>query len=152
MEKQKYSYMFFFYIFVIMIDQVSNFRLAILLFLFNWYTMIKLIVCYFVWIKWLYTEALPNNPKVEVNIEGKFQFRPPLKCRDKKSVLRLLKQHDLKGLGGILRDDVVESVPHAEKVLKVGFLTILLIINSVELLNWHVFSSCTRSYRLLNQK
>ncbi len=78
----------------------------------------------FVLIKWLYTEALPNNPKVDVNIEGKFSFRPPLKCRDKKSVLRLLKQHDLKGLGGILRDDVVESVPHAEKVLKVSLLTI----------------------------
>lgn len=66
------------------------------------------------------SEALPNNPKIEVNLEGKFQFKPPLKCRDKKSLLRLLKQHDMKGLGGILRDDVTESVPHAERVLKVS--------------------------------
>lgn len=51
--------------------------------------------------------------------EGKYTFKPPLPCRDKKSLLRLLKQHDMKGLGGILRDEVIESVPHAERVLKV---------------------------------
>lgn len=65
------------------------------------------------------SEALPNNPKIEVTLEGKYQFKPPLKCRDKKSLLRLLKQHDTKGLGGIMRDDVVESVPHAERIFKV---------------------------------
>ncbi|ODN04607.1 General transcription factor IIE subunit 2 [Orchesella cincta] len=68
--------------------------------------------------QWLLAEALPNNPKIEATLDGKFQFKPPLRCRDKKSLLRLLKQHDLKGMGGILRDDVVESVPHAERVLK----------------------------------
>lgn len=31
---------------------------------------------------------------------------------------RLLKQQDLKGLGGILLDDVQESLPHCEKALK----------------------------------
>jgi transcription initiation factor TFIIE subunit beta len=68
--------------------------------------------------QWLLTEALPNNPKIELTADGKYQFKPPLKCRDKKSLLRLLKQHDIKGLGGIFRDDVIESVPHAERVLK----------------------------------
>lgn len=31
---------------------------------------------------------------------------------------RLLKQHDLKGLGGVLLEDVQESLPHSEKALK----------------------------------
>ena len=33
--------------------------------------------------------------------------------------MKILKQHDLKGLGGILLDDVQESLPNHEKVLKV---------------------------------
>lgn len=41
------------------------------------------------------------------------------KIKDKKSLLRLLKQHDLKGLGGILLDDIQESLPHCDKHLKV---------------------------------
>lgn len=32
--------------------------------------------------------------------------------------MRLLKQHDLKGLGGILLEDVEESLPLCEKILK----------------------------------
>lgn len=42
------------------------------------------------------------------------------KIKDKKSLLRLLKQHDLKGLGGILLEDVQESLPHCDKHLKVN--------------------------------
>lgn len=33
-------------------------------------------------------------------------------------MLRLLKQQDLKGLGGILLEDVQESLPHCDKALK----------------------------------
>lgn len=40
------------------------------------------------------------------------------KIRDRKSLLRLLKQQDLKGLGGILLEDIQESLPHSEKALK----------------------------------
>jgi transcription initiation factor TFIIE subunit beta len=40
------------------------------------------------------------------------------KIRDGKTLLKLLKQHDLKGLGGVLLDDIQESLPHCEKVLK----------------------------------
>lgn len=42
------------------------------------------------------------------------------KIKDKKSLLRLLKQHDLKGLGGILLEDIQESLPHCDKHLKVS--------------------------------
>lgn len=68
--------------------------------------------------QWLQTEALVNNPKIEVNPEGKFLFKAPYKIRDKKGLLRLLRQHDLKGLGGIMLEDVQESLPHCEKALK----------------------------------
>lgn len=66
------------------------------------------------------TEALVNNPKIEANPEGKFLFKAPYKIRDKKGLLRLLRQHDLKGLGGIMLEDVQESLPHCEKALKVS--------------------------------
>ncbi|XP_073995796.1 transcription factor IIEbeta [Rhodnius prolixus] len=68
--------------------------------------------------QWLQTEALVNNPKIEANPEGKFLFKAPYKIRDKKGLLRLLRQHDLKGLGGIMLEDVQESLPHCEKALK----------------------------------
>ncbi|CAH2075978.1 unnamed protein product, partial [Iphiclides podalirius] len=68
--------------------------------------------------QWLQTEALQNNPKIECTPDGKYIFKPVYKIKDKKSLLRLLKQHDLKGLGGILLEDVQESLPHCERALK----------------------------------
>lgn len=40
------------------------------------------------------------------------------KLKDRKSLLKLLKQQDLKGLGGVLLEDIQESLPHCEKALK----------------------------------
>ncbi|XP_053612209.1 transcription initiation factor IIE subunit beta isoform X2 [Plodia interpunctella] len=68
--------------------------------------------------QWLQTEALQNNPKIECTHDGKYIFKPVYKIKDKKSLLRLLKQQDLKGLGGILLEDVQESLPHCERALK----------------------------------
>ncbi|XP_066994949.1 transcription initiation factor IIE subunit beta [Anabrus simplex] len=69
--------------------------------------------------QWLLTEALQNNPKIEVSPDGKFIFKASYKIRDRKGLLRLLKQQDLKGLGGILLEDIQESLPHCDKALKV---------------------------------
>jgi len=66
---------------------------------------------------WLITEALPNNPKLQEQ-EGKWIFKPALPVRDRKSMLKLLRQHDMKALGGILLDDIQESLPHCDKVMK----------------------------------
>ncbi|XP_034938775.1 general transcription factor IIE subunit 2 [Chelonus insularis] len=68
--------------------------------------------------QWLQTEALIQNPKIEVTSDNRFCFKPMYKLKDKKSLTRLLKQHDLKGLGGILLEDIQESLPHCEKHLK----------------------------------
>ncbi|XP_069165593.1 transcription initiation factor IIE subunit beta [Procambarus clarkii] len=67
--------------------------------------------------QWLITEALPNNPKVH-EVDGKYNFKPPLPVRDRKSLLKLLRQHDMKGHGGVLLDDIQESLPHCDKVMK----------------------------------
>ncbi|KAG0727791.1 Transcription initiation factor IIE subunit beta [Chionoecetes opilio] len=67
--------------------------------------------------QWLVVEALPNNPKVQ-EVEGKYLFKPPLPVRDRKSLLKLLRQHDMKGHGGVLLDDIQESLPHCDKVIK----------------------------------
>lgn len=48
----------------------------------------------------------------------RFAFKPVYKIKDGKSLLRLLKQQDLKGLGGVLLEEVQESLPHCEKALK----------------------------------
>lgn len=65
------------------------------------------------------SEALQNNPKLDVTPDGtRFAFKPVYKIKDGKSLLRLLKQQDLKGLGGVLLEEVQESLPHCEKALK----------------------------------
>ncbi|XP_076268976.1 transcription factor IIEbeta [Rhynchophorus ferrugineus] len=69
--------------------------------------------------QWLQTEALANNHKIEVTPDGKYLFKATYKLKDRKSLLKLLKQQDLKGLGGILLEDVEESLPHCEKALKI---------------------------------
>ncbi|KAL1488043.1 hypothetical protein ABEB36_015414 [Hypothenemus hampei] len=69
--------------------------------------------------QWLRTEALTNNPKIEVTPDAKYLFKPTYKLKDRKSLLKLLKQQDLKGLGGVLLEDIQESLPHCEKALKI---------------------------------
>ena len=68
-------------------------------------------------------QALLNNPKLSVRQEDgvdKFLFKPIYDVRDRKGLLNLLKKHDLLGLGGVLLDDVEESVPNFQKVLRVS--------------------------------
>lgn len=48
-----------------------------------------------------------------------FAFRPVFKLKDGRSLLKLLKSYDLRGLGGIMLDEIQESLPHCEKVLKI---------------------------------
>ncbi|KAJ8970930.1 hypothetical protein NQ317_017248 [Molorchus minor] len=69
--------------------------------------------------QWLQTEALVNNPKIEVSLDNKFIFKALYRLKDRKSLLKLLKQQDLKGLGGVLLEDVQESLPHCDKALRI---------------------------------
>ncbi|XP_052256979.1 general transcription factor IIE subunit 2-like isoform X1 [Dreissena polymorpha] len=65
---------------------------------------------------WLATEALPNNQKLvqsEEDGEKKYVYKPKYNIRDRKALLNLLKRNDLNGSGGVLMDDVDESLPNA---------------------------------------
>jgi len=72
---------------------------------------------------WLASEALLSNPKIDVKqIENvnKFSYKPPLELKGKKksALLKLLrKQHD-KCEGAITVEDVRESIPQADKIIK----------------------------------
>ncbi|KAH0628497.1 hypothetical protein JD844_009770 [Phrynosoma platyrhinos] len=67
--------------------------------------------------QWLMSEALVNNPKIEV-VDGKYAFKPKYNLKDKKALLRLLDKHDQRGLGGILLEDIEEGLPNAQKAIK----------------------------------
>nr|XP_061832895.1 general transcription factor IIE subunit 2-like [Nerophis lumbriciformis] len=68
--------------------------------------------------QWLMTEALVNNPKIDVR-DGTYGFKPKYNLKDKKALLRLLDKHDQLGLGGVLLDDVEEGLPNSAKAIKV---------------------------------
>ncbi|XP_068691726.1 transcription initiation factor IIE subunit beta-like [Montipora foliosa] len=66
---------------------------------------------------WLANEALKGNSKL-VHKEGKFSFKPKYYVKDKKQLLKLLERHEESGSGGILLDDIRESLPDADEVVK----------------------------------
>ncbi|XP_013780156.1 general transcription factor IIE subunit 2-like [Limulus polyphemus] len=67
---------------------------------------------------WLTTEALVNNPKIQTTPDGRYVFKPVYNIKDRKSLLRLLDKHDQRGIGGILLEDIQESLPNADKIIK----------------------------------
>lgn len=71
---------------------------------------------------WLETGALRDNPKVRVVEEGtevKYAFKPPFPdLTDRKTLMRLLLKYDTQGKGGIALEDLLESLPRCEKILK----------------------------------
>lgn len=67
---------------------------------------------------WLINEALKSNPKIQSNIDGTYIFKPPFQIMNRKGLLKLLRQHDLRGHGGIFYEDVLESLPKCEKIVR----------------------------------
>ncbi|XP_038076954.1 general transcription factor IIE subunit 2-like [Patiria miniata] len=75
---------------------------------------------------WLINEALPNNPKMVME-DGKYFYKATFTLRSRKGLERLLKKHDQQGLGGIMMDDIQESLPNYEKCIKaLGDLVIII--------------------------
>lgn len=68
---------------------------------------------------WLKTEALINNPKIEIVNGESYKYKPKYCIKDKKALIRLLDKNDQNGLGGLLREDVEESLPHANRCLRI---------------------------------
>jgi len=71
--------------------------------------------------QWLEAEALNNNPKIKVCADihpTSYQFKPPFELRNKKMLIKLLKQRDLNGEGGVYRDDIHESLAKGDKIVQ----------------------------------
>ena len=71
---------------------------------------------------WLETEALKNNPKISTSVgSGKdgattYMFKPPFNILNRKALLKLVKQYSIKGKGGIMLEDLQESLPRYDNV------------------------------------
>ncbi|XP_033624780.1 general transcription factor IIE subunit 2-like [Asterias rubens] len=75
---------------------------------------------------WLINEALPNNPKIGIE-DGKYFYKATFHLRNRKALLRLLTKYDQQGLGGIMMDDIQESLPNYENCIKnLGDLVIII--------------------------
>ncbi|KAH9423880.1 Transcription initiation factor IIE subunit beta [Dermatophagoides pteronyssinus] len=68
--------------------------------------------------QWLLTEALPDNPRININDNGKYSYKPIFNIRDRKSLIRLLEKYDSRGLGAISYEDIKESLPNADRIIK----------------------------------
>jgi len=72
---------------------------------------------------WLENDALKNNPKIEIvpgdeEGEKKYEFKPAIPVKDRKSLLQYLDKQESEGLGGVLMDDIEEALPHAQKAIR----------------------------------
>lgn len=74
---------------------------------------------------WLENEALEQNIRVNVirPDQGqtgpiKYQFKPLLNIKDRKSLRRYLEKQYQNGQGGVLLDDILESMPNANEAVK----------------------------------
>lgn len=68
---------------------------------------------------WFIIEVLNNNFKIRVLENGqKYVFKFKFDIRDKISLMKLLKNYDLYGLGGVMKEDVEELFLNVEKVFK----------------------------------
>uniref|UniRef100_A0A6G1SI75 Transcription initiation factor IIE subunit beta n=1 Tax=Aceria tosichella TaxID=561515 RepID=A0A6G1SI75_9ACAR len=74
---------------------------------------------------WLENEVLENNPRVRVlkpegDVKGpnKYQFKPLIDVKDRKTLRKYLMDKYQAGEGAVWMDDVVESMPNANRAIK----------------------------------
>ncbi|KXJ19154.1 general transcription factor IIE subunit 2 [Exaiptasia diaphana] len=66
---------------------------------------------------WLGDRALKENPKL-IYKDDKYAFNPKYNIKDRKQLLRLLEKHEERGYGGVYLDDIRESLPDADNVIR----------------------------------
>jgi len=66
----------------------------------------------------LIEEALPNNPRVSVDAEGKLSYKPPYNLKNRPALQALLKKNYQEKRGGVSLSDLNDSIPLAEQNVK----------------------------------
>ena len=69
---------------------------------------------------------MPKNLKLETSFDEnvkKYTYKPYYTIKNRKDLINLIKDHQTKGLGGILMDDVLESMTTEDfdRIFKVNF-------------------------------
>jgi hypothetical protein len=67
---------------------------------------------------------LCNNPKIDFEKKDgvrKYKFKPLYNLKKGIDLINLIKENQFKAAGGVLLDDVQESLPNADAVIKVKF-------------------------------
>lgn len=74
---------------------------------------------------WLENEVLEQNPRVRVikpegDVKGpnRYQFRPIIDVKDRKTLRKYLMDKYQAGEGAVWMDDILESLPHANRAIK----------------------------------
>jgi len=68
----------------------------------------------FAWLQ----QAIKENPKLQIVEDGKFEYKPIYRVRNRKTLLDLLKRHYYDAKGGVTLSDLNESVHDAEQLIK----------------------------------
>ncbi|KAI1708824.1 TFIIE beta subunit core domain-containing protein [Ditylenchus destructor] len=66
------------------------------------------------WLK----EALPKNPRLQTEEDGKLKYVPPYKVKNRPTLLALLKKHHVEGKGGVLLSELNDCIPNVEQHIK----------------------------------
>ncbi|KRY68525.1 General transcription factor IIE subunit 2, partial [Trichinella pseudospiralis] len=66
------------------------------------------------WLK----EILPGHPRMNVDEDGKFTYKPPYKVKGKNSLLALLKRREIDGAGALLLSELYDCVLHPDKLVQ----------------------------------
>uniref|UniRef100_A0A915ETB6 Transcription initiation factor IIE subunit beta n=1 Tax=Ditylenchus dipsaci TaxID=166011 RepID=A0A915ETB6_9BILA len=66
------------------------------------------------WLK----EALPKNPRLHAEEDGKLKYVPPYKVKNRATLLALLKKNHAEGRGGVLLSELNDCMPNIEQNIK----------------------------------
>ncbi|KII64238.1 General transcription factor IIE subunit 2 [Thelohanellus kitauei] len=67
---------------------------------------------------WLLEVAFPTNNRIKMD-GNRIMYAPPYELTDKYSLFKLLGHYDENGLGGVYLDDIRESIPNFDHVVRV---------------------------------
>lgn len=68
----------------------------------------------FLWLE----QVLPENPRIQVEGDSKFQYKPPYKVKNRTTLLALLKKQHEDVKGGVLLSDLNDCFANAEQAIK----------------------------------